>query len=282
MPSEHILSSNIQAASAGRAAVADRLPTSGRIAVVGSACRLPGAESPEVLWALLKARRSSISRATDDRYRMMHLSPDRIEEARRLGLDFGGFIDAIDQFDATLFGISFGEAAEMDPQQRILLEVTWSALENAGISRDHLAGSRAGVFVGIGSFDYGLQQAGFDPYGKLITPYTALGNAHSIAANRLSYVFDLKGPSLAVDTACSSSLYALHYARQSLLNHECDSAIVGGVHLILSMNVQRAFKKTHMLAKDGQTKVFDAAADGYVRAEGCVVVILKTTRGRNC
>ena len=251
------------------------MPTGGRIAVVGSACRLPGADTPEALWALLKARRDGISRATDDRYRTMRITPDRIEEARRLGLDFGGFIEAIDQFDPTLFGISFGEAAAMDPQQRILLELTWSALENAGISPDHIAGSRAGVFVGIGSFDYSLQQAGLDPYGNRITPYTALGNAHSIAANRLSYVFDLKGPSLAVDTACSSSLYALHYARQSLLNRECDSAIVAGIHLIMSMNVQRAFNKTHMLAKDGQTKVFDAAADGYVRAEGCVVVVLK-------
>ena len=218
--------------------------TGGRIAIVGSACRLPGADTPEALWALLKARRDGISRATDDRYRTMRITPDRIEEARRLGLDFGGFIEAIDQFDPTLFGISFGEAAAMDPQQRILLELTWSALENAGISPDDIAGSRAGVFVGIGSFDYSLQQAGLDPYGNRITPYTALGNAHSIAANRLSYVFDLKGPSLAVDTACSSSLYALHYARQSLLNRECDSAIVAGIHLIMSMNVQRAFNKT--------------------------------------
>ncbi len=277
MPSVPILASQTwnRAASTGQSATSDRMPAGGRIAVVGSACRLPGADNPEALWALLKARRDGISRATDDRYRTMRIAADRIEEARRLGLDFGGFIEAIDQFDPTLFGISFGEAAAMDPQQRILLEVTWSALENAGISPDSIAGSRAGVFVGIGSFDYSLQQAGLDPFGKRITPYTALGNAHSIAANRLSYVFDLKGPSLAIDTACSSSLYALHFARQSLLNCECDSAIVAGIHLIMSMNVQRAFNKTAMLAKDGQTKVFDAAADGYVRAEGCVVVVLK-------
>ena len=279
MPSEHILGSHSQASirheSTVQAEAAHQIALDSRIAVVGIACRLPGADTPEALWDLLKARRDSISRATDDRYRTMRYTPDRIAEVRRIGLDLGGYIEAIDQFDPTLFGISFGEAAVMDPQQRVLLEVTWSALENAGIAPDRIAGTRTGVFVGIGSFDYSLQQAGLDPYGKRITPYSALGNAHSIAANRISYVFDLKGPSLAVDTACSSSLYALHYARQSLASRECDSALVAGVHLIMSMNVSRAFSKTHMLARDGHCKVFDAAADGYVRAEGCVAVVLK-------
>lgn len=279
MPSEHFLGpsgpDSIQAASPDRIRRVDPSARGLRIAVVGSACRLPGADSPEALWEMLKAQRTGISKATDERYRTMRIGAARVAEARRLGLDLGGFIEDIDCFDPTLFGISFGEAASMDPQQRVLLEVTWSALENAGIAPGRLAGTRTGVFLGIGSYDYSIQQAGLDPFGKRITPYTALGNAHSIAANRISYAFDLKGPSLAVDTACSSSSYALHYALRSLSSGECDTAIVAGVHLIMSMNVTRAFSMAHLLARDGNCKVFDAAADGYVRAEGCVVMVLK-------
>ena len=160
----------------------------------------------------------------------------------------------------------------MDPQQRLLLEVSWEALENAAIAIDDLANTATGVFIGISSNDYSRLQL---HYGTELDAYAGTGNAHSIAANRLSYSLDLRGPSLTVDTACSSSLVAVHLASQSLRNGECDHAIAGGVNLMLSPELTQTFSLAGMMAADGKCKTFDADADGYVRGEGCGVIILK-------
>ena len=225
------------------------------IAIIGLGCRFPGANNPEEFWQLLRSGKDAITQS------------DRWE-----GSDWGGFIADVDKFDPQFFGIAPREAQSIDPQQRILLEVSWSALENAAIANKDLAGSQTGVFIGISSSDY--SQLRFR-YGAEVDAYVGTGNAHSIAANRLSYLLDLKGPSLAVDTACSSSLVALHLASQSLKMGECNLAIAGGVNLMLSPELTQTFELAGMMAEDGRCKTFDADADGYVRGEGCGVVILK-------
>ena len=224
------------------------------IAIIGMGCRFPGANDPEQFWQLLKNGKDAISKG------------DRWDG------DWGGFIDDVDKFDPQFFGITPREAQSIDPQQRLFLEVSWSALENAGVADRSLAGSNTGVFVGISSSDYSQLRL---RYGADIDAYLGTGNAHSIAANRLSYILDLKGPSMAVDTACSSSLAAVHLASQSLKTGECDRAIVGGVNLMLTPELTQTFKLAGMMSPDGRCKTFDADADGYVRGEGCGVVILK-------
>jgi acyl transferase domain-containing protein len=170
------------------------------------------------------------------------------------------------------FGITPKEAKSMDPQQRLLLEVAWEALENGGIQADRLAGTQTGVFIGISSDDYGRLQLG-SLAGA--TMYAGTGSALSVAANRLSYVFNLQGPSLAVDTACSSSLVAVHLACQSLRHGECNAALAGGVNVILSPELTVAFSQLQLMSSDGRCKAFDQSADGYVRGEGCGIVVLK-------
>ena len=224
------------------------------IAVIGMGCRFPGANSPEEFWQLLREGKDAITQS------------DRWSEAI-----WGGFIDNVDRFDPQFFGITPREAQSIDPQHRLLLEVSWSALENAAIA-EGVAGSNTGVFIGISSSDYAQLRL---HYGSEVDAYIGTGNAHSIAANRLSYIWDLKGPSLAVDTACSSSLVAVHLASQSLKTGECNLAIAGGVNLMLSPDLTQAFALAGMMADDGRCKTFDASADGYVRGEGCGVVILK-------
>ncbi|PSB11483.1 beta-ketoacyl synthase, partial [Pleurocapsa sp. CCALA 161] len=226
------------------------------IAIIGIGCRFPGANNPEEFWQLLRDGQDRISTVGD----------------RWSGSGWGGFIEGVDRFDPQFFGITPREAQSIDPQQRLLLEVSWSALEDAAIAGNDLAGSNTGVFIGISSSDY--SQLRFH-YGTDVDAYLGTGNAHSIAANRLSYIFDLKGPSLAVDTACSSSLVALHLASQSLKTGECDRAIAAGVNLILSPELSQTFEMAGMMAENGRCKTFDAEADGYVRGEGCGVVILK-------
>ena len=225
------------------------------IAIIGMGCRFPGANSPEEFWQLLRDGQDAISKS--DRWK---------------GSGWGGFIDDVDKFDPQFFGITPREAQSIDPQQRILLEVSWSALEDAAVANSDLTGSKTGVFIGISSSDYSQLR---HHYGADVDAYLGTGNAHSIAANRLSYLFDLKGPSMAVDTACSSSLVALHLATQSLKAGECNLAIAGGVNLMLSPELTQTFELAGMMAEDGRCKTFDANADGYVRGEGCGVIILK-------
>lgn len=241
------------------------------IAIIGLSCRFPSAPNPGAFWELLRNGVDAISEVPSDRWDVDAFHSDNPDPGK-ITTRFGGFLNDVDLFDPQFFGISPREAARMDPQQRLLLEVSWEALENAFIPPHSLAGTRTGVFVGISSSDYSRLQFS-DP--ELIDAYAGTGNAHSIAANRLSYVFDLRGPSMAVDTACSSSLVSVHLACQSLRNGESDVALAGGVNLILTPELTITFSQARMLSPDGRCKTFDAGADGYVRGEGCGVVVLK-------
>lgn len=241
------------------------------IAIIGMSCRFPQAANPQAFWDLLRNGVDAISEVPADRWDVdAYYSSD--SASGKVTSRWGGFLENVDLFDTHFFGISPREATRMDPQQRLLLEVSWEALENAFISPATLAGTRTGVFVGISSNDYSRLQ--FDDAEK-IDAYAGTGNAHSIAANRLSYFYDLHGPSMAVDTACSSSLVAAHLACQSLQNGESDLCVVGGVNLILTPELTITFSQARMLSPDGRCKTFDASADGYVRGEGCGVIILK-------
>lgn len=245
------------------------------IAIVGIGCRFPGAADFDEFWTLLRNGVDAISEIPRERWDIAALYDPLPGTLAKMSTRWGGFLAGVDQFDPHFFGISPREAAAMDPQQRVLLEVTWEALENAGQAPDKLAGTRTGVFVGIGSFDYSNVLLTYAEHFKIINAYLGTGNAHSIAANRISYLLDLRGPSMAIDTACSSSLVAIHMACESLRNAESNLAIAGAVNLILSPEVTIAFSHARMMAPDGRCKTFDAKADGYVRAEGAGAVILK-------
>jgi myxalamid-type polyketide synthase MxaB len=245
------------------------------IAIVGIGCRFPGADGLEEFWTLLRNGVDAITEIPRERWDIDALYDPVPGTPAKMSTRWGGFLPGIDRFDPHFFGISPREAAAMDPQQRLLLEVTWEALENAGQPPDKLAGTRTGVFVGIGGFDYSNVILTYQDHLKTINAYLGTGNAHSIAANRISYLLDLRGPSVAIDTACSSSLVAIHMACESLRSAQSDLAIAGAVNLILSPEVTIAFSHAHMMAADGRCKTFDAKADGYVRAEGCGAIVLK-------
>jgi len=244
------------------------------IAIVGISCRFPGgANDPESYWHLLRAGKDAITDIPAERWdAQAYYDPDP-EAAGKMYSRFGGFIEDVDLFDPTFFGISPREAARMDPQQRLLLEVSWEALERAGTSWDKLAGSRAGVFVGITANDYATLLRDGDA-GKE-DAYFLTGNPLNAAAGRLSFTFGFQGPCMAVDTACSSSLVAVHLACQSLRAGESELALAGGVNLVLTPRGGVVLSRARMLAADGRCKAFDAAADGFVRGEGCGMVVLK-------
>jgi acyl transferase domain-containing protein/acyl-CoA synthetase (AMP-forming)/AMP-acid ligase II/acyl carrier protein len=242
------------------------------IAIVGIGCRFPGAPNPDAFWQLLQAGQHAISEVPGDRWDIEAFYAAEPVTPGKMNTRSGGFLPQVDQFDPDFFGISRREAERMDPQQRLLLEVVWEALEQAGQPPTGLAGSQTGVFVGISTSDYARLQ--FQPAVD-IDAYAGTGIASSIAANRLSYLLDLRGPSLAIDTACSSSLVAVHLACQSLQRSECHLAIAGGVNLLITPELTVTFSQARMMAADGYCKTFDAAADGYVRGEGCGIVILK-------
>ena len=245
------------------------------IAIIGMGCRFPGgANSPEEFWRLLENGTDAISQVPADRWDIDALYDSDPTAPGKMTSRWGGFIAPIDQFDPNFFGISPREAAQMDPQQRLVLEVAWEALEDAGLTRIDLAGSQTGVYVGVHSHsaDYTLYQYA-DP--DAIDIYTGTGTAHNVIGGRLAYLFDLHGPNVTVDTACSSSLVAVHLACQSLRIGESRMAIAAGVNLILTPEFTIAASKMHMLAPDGRCKAFDLQANGFVRGEGCGVVILK-------
>jgi acyl transferase domain-containing protein len=245
------------------------------IAIVGIGCRFPGGvRGPEQFWDLLCGSVDAISEMPPDRFDVAALFDPDPGKPGKLYTRWGGFLERLDTFDADFFGISPREARRIDPHQRLLLEVAWEALEDAGQPADQLAGSGAGVFIGISTNDYGGLQ--FQPRNAhLIDAHAPAGGVLCIAANRISYCLDLHGPSLAVDTACSSSLTAIHLAAQSLSRGECDLAIAGGVNALLLPEVSIGFCKASMLSPDGRCKPFDANADGYVRSEGAGAIILK-------
>jgi acyl carrier protein len=259
-PSIALVARDLTGASGDRATGADAGDGTAAepVAIVGLACRFPGAATPEAFWDLLRRGGDAIGPAPASR-----------PHAATLGI--GGFLDDVERFDATFFGVTPREAEVMDPQQRLLLEVAWHAIENAGVTAGHLAGSRTGVFVGISTLDYLRLQTG---HPSATDPYAGTGNALSIAANRLSYFFDLRGPSWAVDTACSSSLVAVHQACESLRRGESDAALCGGVNLILSPQLTGVFTRAGMMSPTHRCRTFAADADGYVRGEGAAVVVL--------
>ena len=249
------------------------MPSSQEVAIVGYAARLPGAGSASAFWSLLKANASSIGWIGPDRFPTQpyfHPSPDQPGRSYTFA---AGLIDDVWGFDATAFGMSPREAEQVDPQQRHLLEVTHDALTHAGIPAGSLAGSGVGVYVGASSVDYGARFFA-DPAAADVHMMT--GNTLSVIANRLSYHFDLHGPSFTVDTACSSSLVALSLACDAIRAGTIDTAIVGGVNLLLSPFSFVGFSRASMLSPTGLCRPFDAAADGYVRAEGAIVLVLRS------
>ncbi len=246
------------------------------IAIVGMACRYPGgSNSPEAFWKMLCEGRDCIREITPDRWSLRALYDPEPGRSGKTYSRHAGLIDGIDQFDPHFFGISPRDAQAMDPQQRLLLETAWEAMEDAGILPERLAGSAAGVFVGISTHDYGDLMSAPTERTNDTNPYVALGSALCIAANRISYCFDLRGPSFAVDTACSSSLVALHLACESIRKGESSLAFVGGSNAILKPETTLGFSAAGMLSPDGRCKSFDARANGYVRAEGAGMLLLK-------
>ncbi|MBA2682743.1 MAG: AMP-binding protein, partial [Ktedonobacteraceae bacterium] len=243
------------------------------IAIIGLGCRFPGANNSEEFWQMLRNSVDGISEVPSTRWNADRYYDPAPATPGKMNTRWGGFLKDIDQFEPSFFSISPREAIAMDPQQRLLLEVAWETLEYAGIAAEKIAGSQTGVFIGISSDDYSRQQY---KNPRQIDAYAGTGNAHSIAANRLSYTLDLRGPSIAMDTACSSSLLAVHQACQSLRNGECQLALAGGVNIILMPDLTITFSQARMMSSDGHCKTFDESADGYVRGEGCGLVLLKS------
>jgi acyl transferase domain-containing protein len=243
------------------------------IAVIGIGCRFPKANNPEAFWQLLRNGVDAIAPVPKERWNVDNFYDPNSETPGKMNARWGGFLEDVDRFDADFFGISADEAEHSDPQQRLFLEVAWEALENAAIVPASLAGSQTGVFIGLCTIDYHrLLYKNFSCIG----PYSGTGTTPCVTANRLSYMLDLRGPSMAIDTACSSSLVTVHLACQSLRSGESDLCLAGGVNLILSPDSTISSSQTGMLSANyGRCKTFDASADGYVRGEGCGVVTLK-------
>ncbi|RQP22641.1 type I polyketide synthase [Piscinibacter terrae] len=242
------------------------------IAVIGMACRFPGATDYRQFWVNLVSATNSITEIPPNRWDWRPYFEDSGTEINKSRSKWGGFIHDADKFEPEFFGISPREAVWMDPQQRIALELTWQCLEDAGYKPADLSGANVGVYIGACNFDYKtLQERDCAP----IEGHIATGNANAIIPNRVSYFFNFRGPSIAVDTACSSSLVALQQAVSALRNNECDSALVGGVGLLATPDRFISFSTVGMLSPTGACRSFDAGADGYVRAEGAGLVMLK-------
>lgn len=240
------------------------------VAIIGMACRLPGGiNTPDEFWQCLQAGISVVSVLPTERWQW----PDEIDTVyKHQGIDRGGFLENVAAFDAPFFRISPAEAESMDPQQRILLEIGWQAIEHAGYTPDSLAGSNTGVFIGASGSDYARL---LDQSRNPVDAHYGTGNSMAVLANRISYFYDFHGPSLLLDTACSSSLVAVHKAVQSIQTGESSQALVGGINLICHPANSIAYYKAGMLAKDGRCKTFDQLANGYVRSEGAVMLLLK-------
>ncbi|MES4906559.1 MULTISPECIES: type I polyketide synthase [unclassified Streptomyces] len=249
----------------------------GRIAVVGMGCRFPGdVDSPAALWRLLMDAREALGDPPAERVEMWAPHGGRELDARTLADGTpvpvrAGYLRDVSGFDADFFGVSGREADVLDPQHRLLLEVAWEALEHAGMPPERLAGTSTGVFTGLSYHDYldGLDWRPHENEGSI------LANGHCVAAGRISYLLGLHGPCVALDTACSSSLVAVHLAAQALRARECDLALAGGVTLMFDPKITRSFTRMGMLSRRGHCHAFDAAADGFVRGEGCGIVALK-------
>ncbi|MBI3898381.1 MAG: SDR family NAD(P)-dependent oxidoreductase [Gammaproteobacteria bacterium] len=246
------------------------------VAIIGIGCRFPGkVDSPSSFWDLLARGGDTIIDVPPDRWNSARFYDPDPKKSGKLYFRAGGFLQhRIDQLDAAFFGISPREAEDLDPQQRLLLEVAWEAIEDAGLVPAHLAGSETGVYIGAFALDYLLTQ--LNPLNRhAIDQHTAVGITATILSNRLSYLFDLRGPSMTMDTACSSSLVALHHAFRAVASGECVLALAGGVNVMLRPEFPIAMCKGGFLSPDGRCKSFDARADGYGRGEGAGIVVLK-------
>lgn len=247
------------------------------IAIIGMGCRFPGgASSPAAFWELLLKGHDAICEVPKERWDVeAYYDPDPQATGKTYTRSAGFLTTPVDGFDPHFFGISPREALSLDPQQRLLLEVSWEALEHAGQSPTELAGTRAGVFIGIGHDDYLKLIAPGGFLSEDIGIYGGTGNGYPFASGRISYLLGLHGPNIALDTACSSSLVALHLALASLRAKECELALVGAVQLMLSPAATTSLSRLGALSPDGRSKAFDAAADGFGRGEGCGVIVLK-------
>jgi len=243
------------------------------IAIVGIGCRFPGGvDSPDTLWNLLESSGNAVGEVPPERWAAGEVYDPQPGVLGRTVSRWGGFLDSIGGFDTAAFGITEYEAEAMDPQHRMLTQVSWEALEHAGIAPGSLKGSQTGVFFGLAHHDYLLRT--FDD-SLVDNPYVMTGNAHSVGAGRVSYLLGLHGPSMAVDTACSSGLLSVHLGCQSLRSGETDHALAGAAMLQLGPEVGVLFSQWSMLSPNGRCAAFDAAADGFVRSEGCAVVALQ-------
>jgi len=248
------------------------------LAVIGIGCRFPGGINSAVsFWDALLLGLNAICDVPDDRWKHSRFHDTNPEKSGCIKNARGGFIKGVDQFDAEFFGYFPAEAQRIDPQQRLLLEVTHEAMEDAGLRRDQLDGTRTSVFIGSFMYDYLCMQTASDQRDE-ISPYTAMGTAICSLSNRISYDFNLKGPSVSLDTACSASLTALHLACQSVWNGEAEMAIAGGVNVMLRPEPSIMLSKGGFLNPDQYCKALDASANGYVRGEGVGIVILKPLR----
>ncbi|WP_460930938.1 SDR family oxidoreductase, partial [Oleiagrimonas citrea] len=248
------------------------LPAQEPIAIVGMSCRFPGAQDLEGFWELLSSGTDAIAVVPSERWNLDDVYDPVAGTPGKMNTRHGGFISDIEEFDAAAFGIAPREAERMDPQQRAMLEIAWEAFEDAGLNRQAVRGAPIGVFVGLSNQEYRDRQ--FSDRCS-IDAYAGTGNSASIAANRISHFFDLRGPSLSIDTACSSSLTAIHMACQSLRSGESKIALVGAVNLMLSPEYTIVFSQAGLLSPDGKCRTFDADANGYVRGEGAAALILK-------
>ncbi|WP_197375698.1 type I polyketide synthase [Mycolicibacterium baixiangningiae] len=245
-----------------------------RFAIVGYAARFPGAQDADEFWDLLREGREAISEVPADRWDVDEFFDEEPGAPGKVVTRRAGFVDDVTGFDAPFFGMSTREVRLMDPQHRLLLETAWRAVEHSGIAPTALAGTNTGVFVGLATHDY-LGMASDELTYPEIEAYMAIGTSNAAAAGRISYRLGLQGPAIAVDTACSSSLVAIHQACQALRLGECDLALAGGANVLLTPATMITFSNARMLAPDGRCKTFDAAADGYVRGEGCGVIVVK-------
>src|SRR5215212_5188199 len=247
----------------------------GLIAIVGASCRFPGAAGLDAFWRLLISGTDAVTEVDEARWSTrFYYHPNRSEPGKSYTWS-AGLLSDIDLFEPAFFGISPREAAQMDPQQRLMLELVWHAAEDAGIPTAKLAGTATGVYIGASSTDYRDLRLG-DPASA--DSYFMTGGTLSIVANRVSYVYDLRGPSLTIDTACSSSIVALHQACEAIRAERIGSAIVGGVNLLLAPYPFIGFSRASMLSQRGRCFAFDERADGYVRGEGGAAIILKPLR----
>src|ERR1700760_1313139 len=245
-----------------------------RFAVVGYAARFPGAPDTHEFWGVLREGRDAISEVPEDRWDVDQFFDPEPGVPGKVVTRRAGFVDDVTGFDAPFFGMSTREVRMMDPQHRLLLETAWCAVEHSGTAPTALAETNTGVFVGLATHDY-LGMVSDELSYPEIEAYMAIGTSNAAAAGRISYRLGLQGPAVAVDTACSSSLVAIHQACQALRLGECDLALAGGANVLLSPATMITFSSARMLAPDGKCKTFDAAADGYVRGEGCGVIVIK-------